>query len=217
MFSRYQSIFEAALQVSTEHQKYLKSRCVTPESIQKFRIGAANDYYEPLGSFYCSVTVPSINIYNEVVGFFGRRIIQVHPRHVISTDYKKDSNILGLLQSQEDILSKRYVIITEGVFDVIMMHQCGFTNTVGAPGKDWSEKQKSLLRRYTDTIILLFDNDSEGRKATEKYLKEFRDYGFFVTEIKYPEMYKDVDQFLKENSEAVRYLQDKILRRSNIK
>lgn len=211
IFDSYQSIFEKTLLSDIESQKYLNSRCITFESIKKFKLGSANNYYDIIGNFFCSITIPSINIYNEIVGFFGRRIYNLEPKYIISKNYNKSSNILGLLQAQNNIIKQEYAIITEGIFDMIMMHQCGFENTISSPGKDWSERQISFLRRYTDKVILLFDNDNEGVRATEKYLKLLPKFGFFVLNIRYPEKFKDIDKFLKDDPEAIKYLKTKLL------
>jgi DNA primase len=202
---------------SIDALNYLNGRKISTFTQVNFELGYANEYIKDLGNFYKSIIIPSINMHGEIKGLFGRRLYDIEPKHIISTGYDKKSNILGLSQAYKFILELRYAIITEGVFDILMMHECGFVNTVGAPGKDWSDRQIALLRRFTDTVILLFDNDLVGKEATEKYLKKFYAAGFFVIEGRFPNKFKDVDQFLKtDTKEGILYLNNIISRRNNI-
>lgn len=214
----YQEKFSSSLPLSVEGLNYLYGRGINQETIDRFELGYANEYSEQFGNFYSTVTIPSRNIHGELLGMFGRRIIDAEPKHIISTGYNKEKNILGLHQAVNHILSMGYVIITEGIFDVLMLQQCGFINTVGAPGKDWSDRQVALLRRFTDNVILLLDNDSIGKKFTDIYLDKFKKFGFFVVEGKFPNKYKDTDEFLvKGKQDSINYLNTIITRRNNVK
>jgi DNA primase len=149
---------------------------------------------------------PSIDIHKNCIGFFGRTITQKEPKYKISTGYKKKLNIFGLYQGIQTIIEKDYVIVVEGIFDVVKAHCSGFKNVVAGPGKSLSDNQISLLRRYCKNVILLFDNDSIGIAATKYHIEKFKLFDFFVSVGKIPQQYKDIDEFLNHNNDAITYL-----------
>ena len=60
------------------------------------------------------------------------------------------------------------IILVEGQIDVIMMHSYGFNTAIASLGTAFTEKHAEQLKRVDENIILLFDNDSAGEKATSE-------------------------------------------------
>ena len=60
---------------------------------------------------------------------------------------------------------KNYLILCEGYMDVISMHQAGFTNAVASLGTALTSGHASLLKRYTQEVLLLYDSDDAGVRA----------------------------------------------------
>jgi DNA primase len=220
MIEVYQRYFKYQL-VSPPFERwrnYLRSvRKINFETAQRFELGAAGS---PLpGEFYTfqdTVTISNRNQHGELVGLFGRKLEDVDSKYAINPGYRKYSTIFGLWQAKESIIQAGYAIITEGIFDVLSLHQLEFTNTVASPGKDWFPQQVALLRRYTDTIILLFDNDSIGRRFGSKCRDKFFEAGFYVDEIKLKTV-KDIDELIRKDSVAAKQFLLRELSRKNNK
>ncbi|MSQ83896.1 MAG: DNA primase [Myxococcales bacterium] len=82
--------------------------------------------------------------------------------------YKKGDNVFGLYQAREAVRRSGKVILTEGNLDVLTLVQAGFENAVCAMGTALTEVQARELRRFTDSVVVLYDGDKAGRAAAQK-------------------------------------------------
>ena len=107
----------------------------------------------------------------QIVAFGGRQLNdqEMGGKYINSptTDlYTKGNELYGLFLTKYDIAKVNFAIISEGYLDFLRLYSQGFTNSVAALGTALTEKQLSLLSRYSKNIYLLFDGDDAGRKAT---------------------------------------------------
>ncbi len=79
--------------------------------------------------------------------------------------YTKGNELYGFFLTKYDIAKVNYAIISEGYLDFLRLYSEGFTNSVAALGTALTEKQLTLLSRYTKNVYLLYDGDDAGRKA----------------------------------------------------
>ena len=79
--------------------------------------------------------------------------------------YKKGELLYGLTAARMSIRQRERALLVEGNFDVVQMHQHGFTETVAPLGTSFTDAQAKLLRRHTDRVTFLFDGDGAGRRA----------------------------------------------------
>lgn len=195
--------------------QYLRDvRKINWASVQRYHLGFCPDYVRELGNFAERITIPAIDHHGWIRGFHGRGISDaIEPKYQISFGYDKSQVVFGLYQAQSSIIQLGYAIIAEGLFDCISMVQNGFENTVAAPGKDWTYRQIAVLRRYTDTVLLLFDNDRVGEKSTKTYSKMFYDLNFYVSTIELPRGIKDADEALR--NARLEFIRTQILQRRN--
>ena len=171
---------------------YLKEkRGLTEESIRNFRIGCTNgasvfsllktkgyteDEIREAGltvkkgkevrDFFWRRIMFPIVFQGKIRGFGGRIVTEGAPKYLNSpttTIFDKSSVLYGL--SPTGIKERGYALIVEGYLDVIICHQYGYRNAVAPLGTALSENHVKLLRKYTDTIIPLFDGDEPGKKA----------------------------------------------------
>jgi len=84
--------------------------------------------------------------------------------------YSKKHNLFGLYESLDTIKKGQHAILCEGNFDVVAMHQSGYTNAMAPLGTSFTEEQIKLLRRYCSKVTTLFDSDDAGQSATAKAL-----------------------------------------------
>ncbi len=80
--------------------------------------------------------------------------------------YTKGNLLFGLFQARHAVRQSDQAVLVEGNFDVVSLHARGLTNVVAPLGTAFTDEQAKLLRRYTSHVILCFDGDAAGRKAT---------------------------------------------------
>nr|MBA3821014.1 DNA primase [Deltaproteobacteria bacterium] len=121
----------------------------------------------------CPVVVPG----GDVVGFSSRVVGSAPPaedgneppKYINSPEsavYKKSKLLFGLAQAREAMAVTKRVVLVEGNFDVITLHQAGFTDVVAPLGTALTPEQVGVLRRVAERVVLLYDGDRAGYKAT---------------------------------------------------
>src|SRR5262249_31379169 len=119
------------------------------------------------------VTLPVIGRSGEVVGF-GSRLLDPDAKerkYVNSPEslvYHKKDQLYGLHAARDAIRKGGRVVIVEGNFDVISLHQVGLSETVAPMGTALGADQLEILRRIAHTVVLLLDADAAGLKATRE-------------------------------------------------
>ncbi|MBL8716698.1 MAG: DNA primase [Myxococcales bacterium] len=91
------------------------------------------------------------------------------PKYVNSREspiYAKGHTLFGLYQARAAIRTAQEAVVVEGNFDLVAMHARGIENVVAPMGTAFTEDQARLLRRFTQSVVLLFDADGAGMKAT---------------------------------------------------
>ncbi len=123
--------------------------------------------------FWGRVIFPWFNISGKVLGFGGRvldsRTKGVSQKYVNSPEseiFSKRKELYGIYQAKAAIVKADCVYMVEGYTDVIAMHQCGLENVVANSGTALSEPQIRLLHRFTSNIVLIYDGDEAGIKAS---------------------------------------------------
>lgn len=116
----------------------------------------------------------------DVIAFSGRVLPTEQPRpnegakYINSPEtplYRKGQNLYGLHVGRDEIRKRRQVVLVEGNFDVLSLHQHGFPNTLAPMGTALTETQVRLLSRLIGEdghVVLMLDGDRAGRAATMK-------------------------------------------------
>ncbi len=116
------------------------------------------------------------------------------PKYVNSPEspvYTKGNLLFGLFQARHAIRQDDACVIVEGNFDVVSLHARGLQNVVAPLGTAFTEEQAKLLRRYTGRVILCFDGDAAGRKATRASREPCRAAGVSVRVAMMPHMFQN--------------------------
>lgn len=153
------------------------------------------NYYD---NFRNRVMVPIINARGQIIAFGGRVLDDSKPKYVNTSDtlvYKKSLGVFALNFAKNE--NNGSLLIVEGYMDVIALHQAGFTNAVAALGTAFTPEMAKLLSRYASEILLCFDNDDAGQKATQRAIETFGSVGMKVKVIKMSGG-KDPDEILKK-------------------
>lgn len=205
----------------------LEGRQLSIDTVRKFKLGAfPSNVYTVLKQFdnwdlqqaglinhingkpyskfcYNRVIIPIYDPYGTPIAIIGRTLLDEEVRKKINinkydnTRFAKSSCLFGLNQAIDSIRKKNEAIIVEGNLDVISAHQAGITNVVGISSAGFTRNQASLISRYTDNVKLMLDNDEAGRNATISALKKAFPRGITISEYKFPEQFKDPDEYFK--------------------
>jgi len=111
--------------------------------------------------------------------------------------YHKGDVLYGLYESRVTARRECEIILCEGNFDVVAMHQGGFGNTVAPMGTALTENQAKLLRRFADRAVLVFDGDAAGAKAIRSAFPLLQKVGLQARVAAMPPK-ADPDSFLRE-------------------
>jgi len=112
---------------------------------------------------------------------FGGRVLpgrdqQNTAKYINSADspvFSKNKLVYGLDAARPAIVAAGSAIVTEGYTDCILAHQHGITNVVGTLGTALTENHVTVLKRFTRTVVLVYDGDAAGRNAAERSLAKF--------------------------------------------
>jgi DNA primase len=110
---------------------------------------------------------PVIDVRGNVIAFSGRVLGDAEPKYLNSPDtvaFAKSRSVFALNLAKNSKAGK--LILVEGNIDVVMLHQAGFDNAVAPLGTAFTNEQARLMARYTENIIIAFDSDEAGKKAT---------------------------------------------------
>lgn len=147
------------------------------------------DSKEYIDFFRNRIILPIFNISGRVCGFGGRSIDGSEPKYINTPEtelFSKRRILYALNFSKEYITKAEEVIIVEGYTDAILLHQYGFNNTVATLGTALTEDHLHLLSRYAKKIILVFDGDEAGVKASERSFNILADSNFEVVVVIIP-------------------------------
>ena len=182
---------------SNDLYRYLKGKNYEDELLRESGLFNVDEKHGMYDKFWNRVIFPIMDVNNRVIGFGGRVMGDGKPKYLNSPEtqiFDKSRNLYGLNVARTT--RKPYLILCEGYMDVISMHQAGFTNAVASLGTALTSGHASLLKRYTQEVLLLYDSDEAGRKAALRAIPILREAGINsrVVNLK---PYKDPDEFIK--------------------
>jgi len=143
---------------------------------------------------------PIIDVRGNVIGFGGRIIKNDKDtaKYLNSPEtliFNKRKNLFGLNLAKKT--KQGFMILVEGNIDVVALHQYGFDNAVASLGTSLTDEQATLLSRYTEQIVLIYDGDEAGQRATKRAIPMLEKAGIGVKVLQIRDA-KDPDEFLKK-------------------
>ena len=186
----------------TELLDYLKGQGFTYQEMVDAGVAQKKDdhYYDVMAG---RLVFPIFNSFNECIGFSARVLGQ--------SDFAKYKNTaetlvfqkgrvvfaINLVKALKQKGGLDKIIIVEGQIDVIAMHRAGFKSTVACMGTALTKENAHELKKLSNNVVLCFDGDSAGVKATLRSIDILKDEGFNVTIVSLPDKH-DPDEILKE-------------------
>ena len=217
---------------------YMRERQISPATAKRFGLGFAPDTWESLtaemkgkgftelelreaglvrngknsgvyDTFRNRLMFPVIDVRGDVIGFSGRALGDGEPKYMNSPEtlvFNKSRNLFALNLAKKS--KSGYIILAEGNIDVVMMHQAGFDSAVASLGTSLTPEQTRLISRYTGEVVIAYDSDGAGRKASQRAIELLEKLDVRVRVLSMQGA-KDPDEYIKKNgADAFRNLID---------
>ena len=210
-----------------EARDYMQKRRILPATAKNFGLGYAPDSWDALAkamrgkgyseselldadlvrsgrkggvydTFRRRLIFPVIDVRGNVTGFSGRIIGDGEPKYLNSRDtlvYNKGKLLFGLNLARKS--KSGYLILVEGNVDVVSLHQAGFDSAVAALGTALTNEQARLLSRYTGEVILAYDSDGAGLKASQRSIDILEKLDVKVRVLRWQDA-KDPDEYIQK-------------------
>ena len=207
-------------------KEYIIKRSISPAMVKNFGLGAAPDTWDSMrdamrekgytdfemfdaglvrrgknGGFYDAfrnrLMFPVIDVRGNVIGFSGRILGDGEPKYLNSPEtlvFNKSRNLFALNLAKKS--KSGYIILSEGNIDVVSLHQAGFNSAVASLGTSLTPEQARLISRYTDQVIIAYDNDGAGVKASQRAIGILEKLDIKVKVLRLSGA-KDPDEFIK--------------------
>ena len=160
------------------------------------------------------VMFPIFNTRGKVIGFGGRTLGTDGAKYLNSPEssvFSKKNNLYGLNLTRQDINSSNCAILVEGYMDLVSLYRNGVTNVAASLGTALTEHQCSLLKRYTENVVLSYDADAAGQKAALRGIELLKEAGISARVLHISDG-KDPDEFITKNGrQAFQALVDQAL------
>ena len=172
--------------------------------LEKTGLTIVNESYQ-VDRFRGRVMFPIKSLSGRVVGFGGRILGENKKtaKYLNSPEseiYHKSKVLYGIYEAKQSIAKEDVCYLVEGYTDVIQMVQSGVTNVVSSSGTALTELQIRLIQRLTQNIVVLFDGDAAGLRASLRGIDMILAQGMNVKVCSFPEG-EDPDSFAKKNSQ----------------
>lgn len=206
--------------------KYFASRGLSPQTIKKYGLGYADNSWDKLKNHLLSLNFkedelvtagvclakngntfdlfrnramfPIMDLRGNIIGFGGRILDDGMPKYINTMDtpvFKKSRNLFSLNFAKNS--SSNRLILAEGYMDVIAINQAGFENVVATLGTSLTSEQARLISQYAKEVIISYDSDGAGQKATSRAINLLGEAGV-TTRIINMEGAKDPDEYIKK-------------------
>ena len=148
--------------------------------------------------------LPVYNLTGEVIAFGGRALGDELPKYINTPStpaYTKGRHVYALNLARRAAAAEGALIVVEGYFDAVSLHQAGFANAVASLGTAFTPEQARELRRVASNVYLCFDGDAAGLAATARSIDMLSEEGLTVEVVALPSG-TDPDAFVKANGTA---------------
>jgi DNA primase len=147
--------------------------------------------------FYNRLMFPIFDVQGRVIGFGGRILGKGEPKYLNSPEtilFNKSRNLYGLHLARKT--RNKELILVEGYMDMISLYQAGFHNVAAALGTAFNQDHAAVLKKYVESVILLYDSDEAGTRAALRAIPILVKNGLAVRVIQVPDG-KDPDEYIR--------------------
>jgi DNA primase len=140
---------------------YLAQRGIDPATAAEFGVG----FYPGPGLMRGRIVIPIRNRHGQLVAYAGRALDDRQPKYKLPAGFRKALELFNLPRAMA--AGSKTVIVVEGYFDCMRVHQAGFPKVVALMGSSLSAAQESDLLCHFERIALMLDGDAAGRTGSE--------------------------------------------------
>ena len=206
--------WETLYRYLVEQKRYPVNLVEQAGLIKKRKSG--NGFYDV---FRDRVMIPIADSQGRLIAFGSRTLTsEEQPKYLNSPEtplFDKSKTLYALDRARNSISKEDRAVVVEGYFDAIALHTVGITNVVASLGTAFTAYQLKQLIRYTPSkqVILNFDADKAGAKATERAIREIEDLVYSgVVQLRILNLPdgKDADEYLHSSTNAVKLYQQSL-------
>ena len=150
-----------ALQGIDTRHPYLAQRGISPATARLFGVGM----YRGTGFLAGRCVIPIRDEKSQLVAYAGRAVNGEEPKYRFPAGFRKSQVLFNLDRAMQ--AGGRNVIVVEGFFDALKVHQAGHPTVVALMGASFSQRQSELLLSHFASVTLMLDGDETGRRAAE--------------------------------------------------
>lgn len=178
---------------------FMKPKGYSNEELVEVGLAVKRDNGTYFDKFRDRVMFPIVDLRGNVIGFGGRILKDKEnaPKYLNSPEtliFKKKENLFAMNKAKNSKAGQ--ILAMEGYMDVISLHQNGFDNAVASLGTAFTPEQAELIKRYADKVVLCYDADEAGQKATDRAGEILRDADIKTKVLKITDG-KDPDEYIK--------------------
>ena len=144
---------------------------------------------------------PFIDLTGNIVGFGGRDLSDKDKRKYLNSKenllYKKNKFLFSLNFAKNSAARDKTLLLCEGNLDVISLNQAGFEGAVASCGTSLTPQQVKSISNYADRVVICYDSDGAGQKATSRAIALFNEVGI-QADVIHMEGAKDPDEYVRK-------------------
>jgi DNA primase len=149
--------------------------------------GRAGTWYD---RFRNRLMFPIRDIAGRTIAFTGRALAADDQAKYLNSPetelFRKSEVLFGMDRAKDAIRTRDFAILVEGQFDLLLLHQIGFQNTIALSGTALSSTHLSLIKRYSENLMLCLDADKAGLAASAKNAEAALRAGMRVKAVRLP-------------------------------
>lgn len=179
--------------------KYLREQGFTDDEIVESGVVGKSENGDIYDRFRNRLMFPIIDIRKNIIGFGGRVLDDSKPKYLNSPEtaaFNKSYNLFGLNLAKNS--GEDYLILVEGYMDVIQLHQHGINTAIATLGTALTPEQARIIKRHKTEVIIAYDSDEAGQKATQRAIELLNEEGLRVRVLTMAGS-KDPDEYIKTN------------------
>ena len=169
------------------------------ELLQGWLAGRSSKTGRLYDQFRNRVMFPVFDLRGNVIAFSGRTLDPEEKRKYLNSGdtavFRKSRNLFAMNFAKNK--ASEFLLLCEGNLDVVALHKSGFENAVASLGTALTEEQVRIIASYTEEVVVSYDADEAGQKATAKAIELLRARGLKVRILTIPDA-KDPDEYIKK-------------------
>lgn len=199
--SNKRSFTDFALQAGYSAELLLKAGLVNHLDYEE---GKPIDVHKIYDKFFGRIIFPIADVSGRIIGFGGRTLsndkdIAKYINSPQTLVYDKSKTLYGIHLAKKAIMQQDLCYLVEGNIDVISLHKAGIENVVASSGTSLTTEQIKLIHRFTNNVVVLYDGDTAGIKASIRALDMLLEEGLQVKIVLFPDG-EDPDSFVNTHS-----------------